>query len=372
MIPKGALYLPALSTDLFIKKPVYLGEDKKTLGWWRENDVLNYKSLLYSFYFSQQFDLRDYFGIGDDSFLFGDSGGFSVVSQDAKIDAENVIKWQLLNCDAGVILDIPPYSFSGKAQFGGNAAKKFVPSLHVTVQNIQRAREYLLRKRDAIRPEFQWWGVIQGETYEQKEEWYSRVWNEYQFEGCALSPKPSYDVVQIASHMTLAYRKGIKRLHVLQVTGKTGVATIIYLMKMWGEPFELVTFDSSTYARQAAIRRYMKSIDDYAFIEKAEELECTCPVCSRVKNSGVFLESTGEAVWILALHNLWKTVQEIEKIKAMEPDELYKKYINNTIVYKFARTPEKQIEIERLANKREKSVKQSVIFDFCSKQEDEE
>ena len=109
--------------------------------------------------------------VDQEFYMFGDSGGYTVVTQpDYSTDPEQVIRWQIANCTAGVMLDIPPYRPGSAIQFTGSAAVYWKESLDRSCDNVRRAMkiyEYHLQAGGLSRPHFDWWGVVQGEEREQ-------------------------------------------------------------------------------------------------------------------------------------------------------------------------------------------------------------
>lgn len=194
--------------------------------------------------------------IPTDKLIVGDSGGFSVATLGAKIDPESVIRWQMRNTDIGYILDIPPYRGSrSSARAGGRAADYWDDSMRRTLANVERA----LQHYDHASTDFRWWGVCQGETREQHEEWYEAVSAIYPFdkpgEGWAMRPHPNNDPASIARALRFAADKKMKGLHLLQTTGGSAVAILLALGKISG--LEFVTYDSETAARVALSRSIM-------------------------------------------------------------------------------------------------------------------
>jgi hypothetical protein len=188
--------------------------------------------------------------IREGSFIFGDSGGFSVVASGAKLDPRQVLAWQMKYCTAGVILDIPPYRFGGKSQFVGSAADAWDESIQRTVGNVQRAAPlYVQHLKEGTLSPFWWYGAVQGESYTQLEEWYTRVAEVYPFgqagnEGWALAPKPCNDIPTVVRFMRLAREKQMKRIHVLQTASPQTVGVMMALAKLGG--VEWVTHDSAS------------------------------------------------------------------------------------------------------------------------------
>jgi hypothetical protein len=193
-------------------------------------------------------------------YIFGDSGGYSVATTGASVDPERVIRWQIDNCTVGVILDIPPYRGHGGVTFVGSAADHWDNSLGRTLLNVRRALPYYrdhLRER-GDREGFGWWGVVQGETRSQMDEWFDRVAEIYPFngpgEGWGVKPHPSNNPVAVARLVRFCLDRKIRRVHFLQTTGPRAVALALGLSFLAGE-FDLVTYDSAWASRTAIARK---------------------------------------------------------------------------------------------------------------------
>jgi hypothetical protein len=200
--------------------------------------------------------------------LFGDSGGYTVVTQPGySTSPELVIRWQLQNCTRGVMLDIPPYRPGSAIQFRGSAADWWEPSMILSLRNVARALPYYddakrvhkMRTDEGLDPPdyFKWWGVVQGEEREQMNEWHSRISEVYPFdapgEGWALAPKPSTDLLSCTRYLRFAHETGLRRVHFLQVTADRTVALVLALAQLSGT-IDLVTYDSAS-ALRCAINR---------------------------------------------------------------------------------------------------------------------
>ena len=187
------------------------------------------------------------------SIVVGDSGGFSVATLGASIDPEEVILWQKRCTDIGYILDIPPYrAQASSAMASGRAADYWENSLARTLENVKRAAQHYRPDEEP----FRWWGVCQGETRTQQDEWFEKVSEIYPFqregEGWAMRPHPNNDFGSIARCVRFSKDNEIKNLHLLQTTGPRAVSVLIALGIESG--LEFVTYDSETAARLAVSR----------------------------------------------------------------------------------------------------------------------
>lgn len=269
--------------------------------------------------------------------ILGDSGGYSVVTLNVNINPDDVIRWQVKHCTRGLILDIPPYRPGRAIQLLGKAAEYWEDSLRETVINVKRALPYYVEVGD--RP-FRWWGVVQGQTREQMEEWHGRISEVYPFdgagEGWALSAKPSTDLLCCTRHMRFAYDRGLRRVHVLQVGGTSTLGVILGLAALSGS-FDLVTYDVATALRLAVTRGAVihkgVGIDYLNEITRAGETtvtdylrQCPCQACAWLREDWPL--SNRELPHYLLLHNHLTLVEAYERIyceAVSDPDWLLRR-----------------------------------------------
>lgn len=272
----------------------------------------------------------------DGTFIFGDSGGFSVVAEGARISPAASLRWQIRNCTVGPILDIPPYDFGGKSRFVGAAAERFKESLRRTVHNVQTGLPiYEKAREDGIG--FRWWGVVQGEARDQMEAWYKAVSAVYPFadegEGWALSAYPANTPLAIAWTFGLARDVGLKRVHVFKTAELSSVGTIIALAHMAG--IESVTNDSASSYINAANRNMLVPSKDgldavWMGVHRAGWEVLRDTLAERVPHSPIpELWTQGmEAgaperfnVAMLAMHNLWAHRTTTTRMMEMAADD---------------------------------------------------
>lgn len=236
-----------------------------------------------------------------DSYIFGDSGGYSIMTLEAVVDPRDVIEWQLRNCTVGVLLDVPPRD--PRATKGKSEGSDFIwePAIKSTVSNARLALPVYKKAREAGTP-FRWWGVCQGGTLTQLNQWYDAVANVYPFdddgEGWAFKPYPRINAANTARVLGFIQQRKVRRAHFLMTTGVETVATLLALGPQAG--LDLVTYDSSS-ASAAGINRvvYVPRSDflDWSTLEqktrasggtdrRVEEYlreKCECPSCDMLR-----------------------------------------------------------------------------------------
>ena len=307
------VYIPAVLPS----KGLY---DKEVEGyfpscWNKEKSIWYYPNILLSAYHGYDMeDIRKIMGIDEDVRILYDSGGYQAVTLGGDIDPKKVVELQNKNAHYGLILDRPPYEFGGSAQFSGTPSKEFFNKcLNKTIEN----SEIALKNKSE---ELELYGVIQGETWEQINDWYNEM-NQLEikldkkFDRWALSPKPSSDMYKIAMFGVLVLEKKIKTpLHILQVSGLSGIIVSSYIRFLTKQ---LITIDSSSFSSTSRYGRVydfdLKSFDIGSKI-KDKDLNswfCDCPICSKLNMNLNKLSKEGLYKFI-DIHNLYQIVEKVK------------------------------------------------------------
>lgn len=216
---------------------------------------------------------KERFAFPADTWVFGDSGGFSLGKQGTRmiLSAEQVLRWQITSCSVGCVIDLPPYNVLAE-HHGGYAAANFRNGLDRTVNFTKRALPYYEQARKAGTP-FRWWGVIQGQTEAQLQKWWEEVSAVYPFtdegEGWAVKVYPSMDGPQTARMLRFLKMKGIRRAHFLAATGQVPLWVHASLGPQAG--MELISTDSATDTHSAANRGLFAPTTDGLGWTKIEE-----------------------------------------------------------------------------------------------------
>ena len=275
--------------------------------------------------------------------IFGDSGGYSIATlgaEETRIDPTSVIYWQIKYCSVGVILDVPPFINVGSSVLSGSAVSNWEKALDTTVENTRRALPIYLRARREGTP-FRWWGVVHGETAEQRDEWYSRVADIYPFddegEGWGVKVHPANSTTHLAALLRWCKRRGITRTHWLQMTGVPAVMTLFLLGPIAG--LKYASYDSAA-SSFAGINRavYKMNPDGISFTSVVEKtklgetqgqeilLDCPCQSCEWLR------EDLPQRKKLLKAERDWK-----RKLKKPGEPELmeywkYRMIFHNTLI----------------------------------------
>lgn len=284
------VFLPAiLPTTLYDKwklNPINW-MDERTAG-----SPAHYPRVLVSYYHWRmaQFEFHP------DDFIFGDSGGYSVVTLGAQISPREVLHWQIKNCSVGVILDVPPYVSVGSSVLGGSARSNWDEALRKTRENTRLALPVYESEVLEGSREFGWWGVVHGEAHFQMQEWFDAISEIYPFdgpeEGWALKPHPANRPPSVARCLRFVNSSGIRRAHFLQMTGIPAVTTLFCLGPEAGLDF--ATYDSASSSFSGINRTVFQLTGDgleiRTSVEKNREKgethardwmveRCDCPSC---------------------------------------------------------------------------------------------
>lgn len=343
--------------------------DDEDLLWWTEKSALGqHPFILINPTVIGQYaeragkSAKEVFGLDPETmFIFVDSGGYQVVSNedsmvvdsaadhsfnDHHLHPETVLDWQMENGNIGPILDMPPYGMGGTSQFSSSdwtydewLTNLFEPRLEKTVENAEKQWDHYVSQGcpDNYMPI----GVVHGQTamdsskpWSLLEEWYQEVSSAGDFNGWALSPKPSTSLGQIALYLGFAsnYLTDADYIHVLQVGAFAQKTLCNYYSMLQDDHF--LTSDASTFSNGGRFRAYFMphgwgqsrrirvterkddegnhKIDDAIDIDR---FPCRCPVCKKLSAEyGTDIltsdESSSFATSIMNMHNLECMLQD--------------------------------------------------------------
>ena len=267
-----------------------------------------YPHMLISYYYFRNMAVQ----FPADGFIFGDSGGFSVLrygmgrpegvylgnknilkgsgaaAHQRRIDPVDVLHWQSKICTAGVLLDMPPVNLKGERIWRVACA--------TTLQNTKLAVTLYEKLRRDNTP-FRWWGVAHGWTEEHLDNWWGAVSKVYPFtdegEGWAIRARPtSHDPVAVTRRLRWIQRRKITRAHFLAAASPAAMAAIIVLGPEAG--LEFASCDSTVGTAQAKNRTLMlPTADGLGFKQLAETgdarnardylLKCPCGSCEQLR-----------------------------------------------------------------------------------------
>lgn len=125
-------------------------------------------------------------------------------------------------------------------------------------------------------------------------------------------------------------KKYNKPLHFFGLSGNNIIPVILYIRKKYNIP---ITFDSSSYGAGAIRKEYWidNGAVDMSFgngdTTTVKNLPCSCPICNKC-NVDDFKASGSISGGLIALHNLFKTIEYVNELDCLLEDEkVYMKYI---------------------------------------------
>lgn len=293
------------------------------LGWWQPWAMVPHSASMISYGLANDnMNFRKEYQIPDDHFLFGDSGGFQNLTMGRGFSPGKVIRWQERNCDAGMILDFPPYQvFSGGRQTTKGVEDRLDYCLERTLYNA----EFAMRKRS--KSNFKLYGVIQGSEWHHLEDWYKALTKDHTFDGYAMAPKPASDPMRVALFGLFALTHFDQPIHFFQC-GSFEVLPIMVWMTKYNR---LVTFDNSNYiftTRKLYHYPFWRNMSKYYQISDTKpttlrQLPCNCPPCTWINEHGGPSQERKNLEFHnhSALHRLHWYLEEISTYQRLLDDE---------------------------------------------------
>ena len=366
------MYVPAIGeqiiTNILTTKDTF---NNKHLSWWENSDsIFQHPAVLVSAFYGlmREDDTQTYrekLNITPNTLFIGDSGGFQKATMTNKpqykkildkLTPERVTEWQETNCDIGLILDQPPYhkpKGTTSVNWTVSDPNRFQNALDFTCNSAAIATSQYNKQKMKL------YGVLQGRDYNDLLAWHKQI-SKYEFDGWALAPKPTTDVMAVAMYAAFAIEMGFEvPIHFLAISGLNTIALIIYLLRRdeHGEQYYPygITSDSSSYNTGSIYRRYMLPFDynSYIILGRTENeydgngeltkeanpnsspiniLPCSCPICSHT-NPTEMRTSNNKAGISLSLHNLHQYNAFINTLLSLIDDPpTFKNFIRRTAV----------------------------------------
>ncbi|MFX1512545.1 MAG: tRNA guanosine(15) transglycosylase TgtA, partial [Promethearchaeota archaeon] len=255
---------------------------------------------------------------GYDGVIATDSGAFQLmVYGKIQISNQEITRFQEdIGSDIGVFLDIP----LSKGKF-----EDF--KLRVD-QTLERADEHLTcrRKKDIL-----WMGPIQGGPYPTLVEKAAREIGKRPFNlhalGSVVPLLEDYEF-KIVSEMILAAKRNIPLDRPIHLFGG-GHPSFFALSVLLG----IDLFDSAAYILYARQNRYLTPYGTF-HLEKLQHFPCSCPICTEYTPTQLRNQIKEDGTRNLALHNLYVTFAEINKIKmAITEGRLFELALNRAVTH---------------------------------------
>lgn len=233
-----------------------------------------------------------------DGIIFTDSGAYQMFKGRLEVDQEEIVRFQeSIGSDVGVMLDVPSRYESRREVYES------------VIATARRAREWhIIRRSDGIA----WEGAIQGGGYLDLVELSCRYMSRYPFDLYAVGVPPrlwrEYKFTEIALQGVIVARNlpAGKPRHAFGIGHPIAIPLLVAI------GYDI--FDSASYALYAEDDRYMTEYGTKK-LDKLEYLPCNCPVCRRLSIGELKSMDRNERVKLLAKHNLYVIVKEIELVK---------------------------------------------------------
>jgi len=285
-------------------------------------------------------NLRDVYKMDEDVVVYGDSGGFQVISSSKdtlkNLTPENILNMLETHCNIGLILDIPP-----KRPWNHDSSE--IEYYNYALQTTYNNAKYFYENRQG---KCKLLNVLQGRPGAGLKKWYHTMKN-FDFDGWAVAANETLSVKSIQKPQTAALtgtqktdghvladifylmqngefeKSNNKYLHILGVGSMYHIVTFIFFQHMLNRMgYDIqVTVDASNvslisgYGRaiiaDAVVNmiRYDSCIDYSSVYDMP--LPCDCPVCRDLLISDISDFGTHQYAYI-TLHNLYVQLRRIE------------------------------------------------------------
>lgn len=300
-----------------------------TVEWWGRDPIYKYDAVLMSAHYGMTYkNTRKDMNIRDDVLFFGDSGGYQLLQykegnlKDKKVlrlTPENVINWQLENCDIGMTLDIP-------TPRNGYTRDIFEHRLHISQNNAIVANNIV---QDSNNKKFQLFNCIHGSNLQDMLEWYNITTQNCSFDGYSF-PTGNSTILPLRLAFAMEYNKN-KPFHILGASNARSVVLMACANKYMNTT---IYFDSSAASQGTAHHKYFNhwnmNNNNGIILQNdwIDMIPCPCPICSCLDNFSDLCNYAHGT--LITIHNLYWQIQQAKWIEAISnyPEE-FKNYIKS-------------------------------------------
>lgn len=279
---------------------------------WRKTCLIHYSHLLVSPFTTGWNKRRRDLDENKKLTIYADSGGYQILTRHEKISALNVLRWQENIADIGITLDDPPHCFSNFTP------KQFKECMKISNQNAD------LMYRLKVNNNMQLWGVIQGRTYDELNDWYDDLIKDHEYDGYSIALSIHNSTTGLPWIEQLQFAKTLKkRIHFLGCNERLLVLVLNRLSHLTGYDY---TYDSSTFSIGGRYGKYIhphtwKHISfskDERKRDKIESLPCSCPICCICSPRD--LSRNPE---LINLHNLHLILSYCETVNKLSDEQFF-------------------------------------------------
>jgi len=283
-------------------------------------------------HYYKKMDIRQQFGLGDDTLVFGDSGGYQIATGALKYSddlREKIFHWLEANSDVAANLDIPPKTVYKNA---------FYQCADISYDNFAWFEKHQSGKTKFL-------NMLQGSNAQEYEWWYNKF-KHFEFNGwCIGGPQKLVDFMWALALM-LKNREFEKPnnefVHLLGISKISDFFILSTLQKLMNKLTDnriYISTDSSspgqypvygTYLHSHNFKKlsftdlYMPKGDNIPELENDVHVACSldCPACKDF-TWNMLHNYNADAVPRMVLHNVhvfMNTIQEVNKIVAAHPE----------------------------------------------------
>ena len=342
---KDISYVPVLNGSILncvLRDDMYI--DGKLPTFYTKNGIFKHNTYLINPYHHADIfkKIKEKNMLLDDSIIIADSGGLQEITQrNIKYSPEEVFKWQQKHTHIGFSVDCLPFIVPGEDTVAPGSMsgwifdeKNFLDYARKSKDNIEVTKPY--RDREKY-PDFSFYGIIQGRTYAEYQEWYNVIRDDKYLDGYCCKA-PNMNPMTIAETCVFAIHNLVKPVHFLGIGNLSRSIIIYYANKYIKQP---ITFDSSSYDIGTQYRSYLLPFminrklrfvsehnmgddseicnqDDVVYYENANDL-CDCAVCTAIgdKLGTMIKENDPKLGGLISVHNLILNVRWNNYVKGI-------------------------------------------------------
>ncbi len=300
---------------------------------WGDKAIINHKYGLISMGVTNQENIRQKFNIGNKMIIFGDSGGFQLItgSNTNVSPMKTLHKYETNEVNWASIFDVPLVKISNN---------KLIPILdkQKTIKNAELTYKYskvMIDKSNNLNLNIKYYNVLHGNYYDQIGKWFNIV-NKLELPQFAINTR--FGLKNIALKIAYLIENNIKDVFFF---GTASVDNILFLLSVH-KYFDNISLDTTNYSMASFSRRkvipYIFSRNEVFYNEKEKmiginnelidindfEEFCLCPICTKFNDKELWFSKI--APYLILNHNIYTFFQNLKILEFLSKFKNFQKY----------------------------------------------
>jgi queuine/archaeosine tRNA-ribosyltransferase len=273
--------------------------------------------------------------------IVADSGGYQISTQDAKVNALDVLEWQQGIADIGFTLDYPVHGYQSNVKNYKEYTKEYfdkcMKASNDAAWSMLETNEENKYRYPGAEKKMEVWGVLHGRNITELREWYEHLTKEHTFPGYSIpitdtaKTNKGFGLLGWFDQLPIAHEIDAP-IHWLGRSEALIVVVVAKLSQVTGHNYTYDTSSSIAGPRWGGyFDPYYHNMISLSMHEerraKLSGLPCDCPVCKEHT-----VEEMANSNHAMLLHNVYCRIKWNDYVNALvSDDDLFKITVNRLL-----------------------------------------